>query len=149
MEPIYESINFDSRQMPAKAVNTCSGKNKLQQRLEAIEQQDNNSQGKQSDAYNFLNKCIPSPPHSSPPHDNNVDDDNDDLGPIQISTKTFDKLNKLYELRHYVRNPAIELNDLDDVVYRLNEFRDFSSRTQRGSSKTLCSFVSVNPFEFH
>lgn len=133
--------------MPVTKEYPYSAKNQLQQRWEAIEQHDNSglqSKRSESDAYNFLSNCIPSPPISSPPHDENAD-----LEPIQISSKTFEKLNKLYELRHYVRNPSIELNDLDDVVYRLHEFKDFSSRTQRGSSKTMCSFASVNPFEFH
>lgn len=83
--------------------------------------------------------AAPPPPSSSPPHD--IEDDQ-----IQITNTTFEKLNQLYELRNYVRDSidADRTSDIDEVVYRMREFKDFSRRSKRGSSKVLCSLISVS-----
>lgn len=41
-----------------------------------------------------------------------------------------------------------EPGSIDEVIFRMKKFNDFSGRTERGSSKTLCSFVPVIEFIF-
>lgn len=88
----------------------------------------------------------PSPPATSPPKDTDVDTDDDDLA--EFGAETMEKLNKLYEMRNYLRSSnktePDDLNDFDEVVYRIRNFKDFSRRSQRGSSKPMCSLVSVS-----
>lgn len=107
-------------------------------RQQAIDTDDKTND--ERDINTFLRNCIPPPPTTSPPK---YDDSDSDLDPIQISSETFEKLNKLYEMRHFIRSDSLESNDLDEIVYRPREFKDYSLRTKRGSSKTLCSLVSV------
>lgn len=113
-----------------------------QQKPFSTDQIENVNKKVERDINNFLDDCIPSPPATSPP---NCDSDTD-TDSVQISMETFDKLNKLYEMSHFVRHSDIELNDLNEVVYRYKELRDFSSRTRRGSSKTVWSLIPVRDF---
>lgn len=85
-------------------------------------------------------------PISSPPPSH----DDDDTEPIQISSKTFEKLNELYEMRQFVHSGSDRENyyDLDDVVYRVRQFKDYTTCRNRGSSKTLCSLISVMIYVF-
>lgn len=136
-EPLYESINFDSPPVPI--YQEPIQRRQQQQKPFGTDQIDNVNKNVERDINNFLDDCIPNPPATSPPHcDSDTDTDS-----VQISTETFDKLNKLYEMSHFVRHSNIELNDLNEVVYRYREMRDFSSRTNRGSSKTVWSQIPV------
>lgn len=95
----------------------------------------------------------PSPPTAYPPkdvdNDNDDDDEEDDLA--QFGAETMEKLNKLYELRNFLRSSnetePDEMSDFDEVVYRIRDFKDFSRRSNRGSSKPMCSLVSVSIYE--
>lgn len=110
-----------------------------------------------SDAYTFLSKHIPPPPNSSPPHD--VDDDilehdeddsndsNDDFEPLEISRETLAKLNQLYEMRRYVRNSNIDLNDFNDFLsHRMKKFNEYSTQMLHKSNATPNTFGSVSVF---
>lgn len=137
-EPLYESMNFDSPPVPIH-------QGPIQQRQQkpfGTDQIDNVNKNVERDINNFLDDCIPPLPATSPPNG----DSDTDTDSVQISTETFDKLNKLYEMSHFIRNSNIELNDLDEVAYRYREMRDFSSRTKRGSSKTVWSLIPVRSF---
>lgn len=106
--------------------------------MKSMEQQNRNNE---RDIAAFLDRCIPPPPVTSPPHD--TDSDTDDPDPVQISSYTLEKLNSLYSLYKMRRSISNEVDELEDVVYRLREFNGCSSRSLRGSSKAMCSFVSV------
>lgn len=44
-----------------------------------------------------------------------------------------------------IRDSIDEYNEeLGDIIYRLRQFKDFSTRSNRGSSKNVCSLISVN-----
>lgn len=139
--PIYESINFDAiivaRTNEAQKIKTATLR-----RQNAIESTESNKQNRndERDIRAFLDKCIPPPPVTSPPHDTDSDTD---LDPVQISSHTLEKLNSLYSLYKMRRSISNEVDELEDVVYRLREFNGCSSRPLRGSSKAMCSFVSV------
>lgn len=96
------------------------------------------------DVRQFLDRCIPPPPVTSPPPDSETEDLDD---PVQISHGTLEKLNSLYSLckmRRSVTSETDELNEMaDDVLLRLHKSDECSSRLFRGSSKAMCSFVSV------
>lgn len=103
-----------------------------------------------SDAYTFLSKHIPPPPNSSPPHDNDDDNDgpnndgNDDFGPLEISRETLAKLNQLYEMRRYVRNSNIDLNDFNDFLsHRMKKFNEYSTQMLQKSNANTFGSVSV------
>lgn len=42
-----------------------------------------------------------------------------------------------------IKNIENDTGSVDEVISRIKKFNDFSHRTERGSSKTLCSFVPV------
>lgn len=93
------------------------------------------------DIRDFLDRCIPPPPVTLPPHDTDSDPDEN---PVQISDYTLEKLNSLYSLCKVRRSTSTEYEEIDDVVLRLHQSNDSSARPFRGSSKAMCSFVSVN-----
>lgn len=118
-------------------------------------------QSDERDVQDFLERCIPPPPVTSPPLPPPLDTDTDDTeqdldDPVQISHRTLMKLNSLYSVYKMRRSDiseadeaakAIETNEAatDDVVLRLhNKFHKCKSRLFRGSSKAMCSFVSVS-----
>lgn len=136
LDPIYESINFDSAQSVTALNHLESNRNRNHHHAN---DKDSKNVNDERDVQKFLEKCIPPPPNSSPPEC----DSDSDLDPIQISSETFKKLNELYEMSRYVRNSNYKSSDSDDVVYRFREVKDFSTRAKRGSSKTLWSFVPV------
>lgn len=135
---MYESINFGSPFMPIRQEPI----QQRQQKSFATDQIDNVNKNVESDINNFSDDCAPPPPATSPPNG----DSDTDTDSVQIGAETFDKLSKLYEMSHFVRHSNIELNDLNEVVYRYREMRDFSSRTKRGSSKTVWSLIPVRNF---
>lgn len=140
-EPLYETRNFDSP--PMLMHQEPIQQQQQQQKPFGTDQIDNVNKNVERDINNFLDDCcIPPPPATSPP----ICDSDTDTDSVQISTETFDKLSKLYEMSRFVRHSNIELNDLDQVVYRYREMRDFSSRTKRGSSKTVWSLIPVRSF---
>lgn len=117
------------------------------------------------DVRDFLERCIPPPPVTSPPPAPTQDSDSDnteqvlDDDPVQISHRTLMKLNSLYSVYKMRRSDSTETDEADetvetvganettdDVVLRLhnNKFDKSKSRLFRGSSKAMCSFVSVN-----
>lgn len=165
--PIYESINFAANTKlfatnKNKAITTTTTTTddtnvKNIQPIQPLERQNafDNSDGgdnvvkrKQSnerDVRDFLDRCIPPPPVTSPPHDT---DDSETDDPVQISHQTLEKLNSLYSLYKWRRSASNEPNETieakDNVVLRLRELNEHSSSRQfRGSSKAMCSFVSV------
>lgn len=106
-------------------------------------------QSNERDVRDFLERCIPPPPVTSPPHDTDSDTEFEDLDdPVQISHRTLMKLNSLYSVykmrRSATTDETNETNEMtDDVVLRLHKFDKCSPRLFRGSSKAMCSLVSV------
>lgn len=117
-------------------------------------------QSDERDVRDFLQRCIPPPPVTSPPppplpHDTDSDDTAQDLDdPVQISHRTLMKLNSLYSVYKMRRSDISETDEAsepietsettDDVVLRLhNQVDKCKSRLFRGSSKAMCSLVSV------
>lgn len=119
-------------------------------------------QSDERDVRDFLDRCIPPPPVTSPPPAPTLDSDSDsdnteqvlDDDPVQISHRTLMKLNSLYSVYKMRRSDCTETDEADepletnettdDVVLRLhNKVDKCKSRLFRGSSKAMCSFVSV------
>lgn len=157
VSPLYESINFDRDFSTKPTTHRPSAKVPVPKlrRQNAVAQQKSTEPDEKPKrgkcTKSFLDGMIPppppSPPATYPPKDaDNNDDDDDDLA--QFGTETMEKLNKLYELRNFLRSSnetdQNELSDCDDVVYRIRDFKDFSRRSNRGSSKPMCSLVSVS-----
>lgn len=145
--PIYESINFDASLVAHSNVVLSSKTNKLQ-RQNAFDDthptsnvQKPEKQQTDRNIIDFLNRCIPPPPDSTPPRSTDSDIYVD---PIQISSRTLERLNSLYGM--YKMKDSIGNNDEDEVVYRFREFQNFTPRSFRGSSKAMCSFASVLTF---
>lgn len=149
--PIYESINFDAAAASAIFVGASAKKvqpvNPLERQnafdsIDGVDNEVRRNPSKKRDVRNFLERCIPPPPGTSPPHD--TDSDADD--PVQISHRTLEKLNSLYSLYKLRQSAANEptIEATDNVVFRSPQFDKCSSRHFRGSSKAMCSFVSVN-----
>lgn len=92
----------------------------------------------------FLNRCIPPPPDSTPPRSTDSDIYVD---PIQISSRTLERLNSLYGLYKIKDSIGNKDEDEDEVVLRFREFQNFTPRSFRGSSKAMCSFASVLTFD--
>lgn len=154
--PVYESINFD-RDLPTRPtadkpptripVPKLRRQNAVGQQQEPSEPDENQKRGKCSAS--FLDGMIPppppSPPTTNPPNDDDTDND-DDL--TRFGAATMEKLNKLYAMRNFLRSSnesdATEPSDFDEVTYRIRDFKDFSRRSQRGSSKPMCSLASVS-----
>lgn len=119
-------------------------------------------QSSERDVRDFLERCIPPPPVTSPPpapltQDSDSDNTVQDLDeyPVQISRPTLMKLNSLYSVYKMRRSDCSETDEADgtdetnettdDVVLRLhNKVDKCKSRLFRGSSKAMCSFVSVS-----
>lgn len=141
VSPIYESINFDATPAPYLRASHQIKANKLR-RQDAFDDsaQNERNRGSSRDIRSFFNSCIPPPPAESPPSVKDPDDKHD---PVEISSNTLEKLNSLYSAYKLNRSVSNESDELNDVVYRLREFNDFSSRRYRGSSKAMCSLVSV------
>lgn len=145
--PIYESINFDASLVAHSNVVRSSKTNKLQ-RQNAFDDthptpnvQKPEKQQTDRNIIDFLNRCIPPPPDSTPPRSTDSDIYVD---PIQISSRTLERLNSLYGL--YKIKDSIGNKDEDEVVLRFREFQNFTPRSFRGSSKAMCSFASVLTF---
>lgn len=142
--PIYESINFDASL--ADAIAKEAQRIKVLQRQDAIERRDQksepnrNNRKNERDVLEFLDRCLPPPPASSPPQHTDSDLD---LAPVQISEHTLEKLNSLYSLYKVRGSVSNETDESEDVVVRLRKFNDCRPRPFRGSSKAMCSFVSV------
>lgn len=112
---------------------------------EAIKQPINSKQIHRSDAYTFLSKHIPPPPSTSPPPDDTDDGNDGTESPLAISTETLAKLNKLYEMRRYVRNSNIDLNDFNELLtHRLKKFQEFSTQTLHEPDAKGYSSASVS-----
>lgn len=163
-DALYESINFD-RDLPTKSTTTTTTIDdplakvpvpKMRRQNAVAQNPSTESDEKQKRgkcSKSFVVGMIPPPPPSpsvtSLPKDANTDDDDDD-DLAEFSAETMQKLNKLYEMRNFLRSSSIsgaepnETNDFDEVVYRMRDFKDFSRRSKRGSSKPMCSLVSVS-----
>lgn len=114
--------------------------NKLQ-RQNAFDDSPIKNRHSSRDIKSFFDSCIPPPPTESPPPAKHTEDKHD---PVQITSNTLEKLNSLYSDYKLNRSVSNESDELNDVVYRLRQFKDFSSRRKRGSSKAMCSLVSVS-----
>lgn len=144
---IYESINFDASLVTAKVnefqwnkpMSTLQRQNAIENIDQKIEPNHQNPPNVR-DICDFLDRCIPPPPVTSPPHDTDSDPDQNF---VQISDHTLEKLNSLYSLYKVRRSTSTEYDEIEDVVLRLRKFNDCSARPFRGSSKAMCSFVSV------
>lgn len=107
---------------------------------------------------NYLATAVPPPPSSTPPpltpqKPNGQMFVNFDKERKQISAGTIDKLNTLFDLQRlrHTKNDddnmsEIKENSDDDisVEYRVKEFKDYSRRSRRGSSKAMWSLISVS-----
>lgn len=153
VSPLYESINFDRDLIPTKPridqttsnvpVPKLRRQNAVAQPLTASEEKQNHGKCPKSFLDGIIPPPPPSPPPTSPPNAADTDDD-DDLA--HVGTETMEKLNKLYEMRNFLRSSnetEDETNEFDEIVYRIRDFDDFSRRSKRGSSKPMCSLVSV------
>lgn len=156
---LYESINFDrdfSRKPTTERPSTKTPVPKLRRQNALAQQQSSEPEEKQKRgkcSKSFLDGMIPPPPPSPPitfpPKDADNDDD-DDIA--HFGAETMEKLNKLYEIRNFLRRSneteEDEVSDFDEVVYRIRDFKDFSRRSNRGSSKPMCSLVSVSIYKY-
>lgn len=136
---IYESINYD--ETPTVVRRSKSSQRNTRNSLQRQDAIDGNEvkPNTNRDASSFLNNFIPPPPTETPPQR-----DEYDLNPVQISSETFEKLNSLYNSYEPRRTTFIGNDDTEDAV-RLREFNNnYSARSYRGSSKAMCSYVSVN-----
>lgn len=148
--PIYESIHFDAT-LAAQHANTIR-RNQIKsiERCTVFEPIGNDktcaaapspNRNNERDVRDCFERCIPPPPITSPPHDS--DDSDTDHDPVQINEQTLEKLNSLYSLYKFRQSTGNEIDEVEDVVLRLRKFNDCTSRPFRGSSKAMCSFVSV------
>lgn len=80
-------------------------------------------------------------------------------GNKQINHTILEKLTQIRENRQTYERDSIDFHgelpgdgddfdDFDDIAYRIRKFKDFSRSSKRGSSKALCSFVSVRNLPF-
>lgn len=161
--PIYESINFDAtaaaayfaivkakNNQPTQAVNPLYRQNAIDSSIEDADEAEKRKPPNERDVRNFLDRCIPPPPVISPPHETDSDTENLD-DPVQISHHTLERLNSLYSLykmRRSTGTTSIGTTDgtdaTDEVLFRLSQIdKSPTTRLFRGSSKAMCSFVSV------
>lgn len=129
----YETINSDR--------DSYNNRNKLK-RQDAIDDRKQNPSYCR-DVQAFLERCIPPPPSEAPPSDDD-DDETYALSPLEFSSETLEKLNSLYSLYKGGRPISSKVDDeTADVEYRLPKFNACSARSLRGSTKAVCSLVSV------
>lgn len=128
----------------------------------------NKTQQTTKSAENALNEilatAIPPPsPRSPPPNDAGTDDSRRK----QLHGEMIARLNMLFDIQRQrnIRNgsecssgenysDAVEFNtndineveEDDDIILRTRPFKDFSRRSKRGSSKAMCSLISVCNF---
>lgn len=155
---VYDSINFDGKFPKQSAVDEVPTKvpvPRLRRQNATDQQQSSETVGKPRRGQcskSFIESMIPppppSPPVTSPPKDVDTDENDDENDVARFGAEAMEKLNKLYEMRNFLRSnsemSADAANEVDEVVYRIREFKDFSRRSKRGSSKPMCSLVSVS-----